>query len=159
MKKDKLSSIITMIVILSFFVVPFSFALYKVNANATGELISANWNVSLNQDGVNNYLSVIPGSHNASYNLNVTSNSKVDVVYTVIISNLPAGVEVSFDGGSFVSQINNTVTFTDIGTILYSDSVKTKTHVLTFKALTGSVLTTDKEVDIDVTFRQIMPNE
>ena len=159
MKKDKISSISTMILILSFFVVPFSFAIYRVNVNASGELISASWNVSLNQQGVNNYLSVIPDSYNAGYTLNVTSNSKVDVVYTVIISNLPAGIEVSFDGGSFRSQSNNTITFTDIGSILYSDSVKTKTHTLTFKALTGSTLINNKEVDIDVTFRQIMPNE
>ena len=159
MKKDKNIKLILLAVILSLFVIPFSFAAYRVKNLLSGNLISASWNVSLNQEGINNYLSVIPDSYNASYTLNVTSNSKVDVVYTVIISNLPAGIEVSFDGGAFRSQIDNTITFTDIGTILYSDSVKTKSHTLTFKALTGSTLTNNKEVDIDVTFRQIMPNE
>ena len=159
MKKDKNIKLIILVVILSFFVIPFSFAVYRVATNSSGDLISANWSVSLNQQGVNNYLSVIPDSYNAGYTLNVTSNSKVDVVYTVIISNLPAGIEVSFDGGSFRSQSNNTITFTDIGSILYSDSVKTKTHTLTFRALTGSTLINNREVDVDVTFRQIMPNE
>lgn len=159
MKNKKILSIIFIVLILAVFIVPFSFAVYRENALAYGDVISADWNVSLNQTGIDDHLSVVTGSNTATYDLRVTSNSKVDVVYTVVISNLPAGVEVSFDSGAFQSQVNNTVSFTDVGTILYSDVNKTKTHTLTFKALAGATSITDKEVDIDVTFRQVVPSD
>ena len=149
--------IISILVIL--FIIPMSYAIYRSYSTVGGTIAAASWNVSLNQNNVNNNLTIIPGTHNDTYTLNVTNNSEVDVNYTVVISNLSPGVEVSFDNGTFQQQdVNNTITFTDVGSILYTDTNKTKTHTLTFKANTGATLVTDREVDIDVTIKQIIPS-
>ena len=149
--------IISILVIL--FIIPMSYAIYRSYSTGGVTIAAASWNVSLNQNNVNNNLTIIPGTHNDTYTLNVTNNSEVDVNYTVVISNLSPGVEVSFDNGTFQQQdVNNTITFTDVGSILYTDTNKTKAHTLTFKANTGATLVTDREVDIDVTIKQIIPS-
>lgn len=149
--------IISILVIL--FIIPMSYAIYRSYNTGDVTIATASWNVSLNQNNVNNNLTIIPGTHNDTYTLNVTNNSEVDVNYTVVISNLSPGVEVSFDNGTFQQQdVNNTITFTDVGSILYTDTNKTKSHTLTFKANTGATLVTDREVDIDVTIKQIIPS-
>lgn len=144
----------------SILIMPSTFSIFKSDATATKILALASWSVSLNQNGVNDELEIIAdNTSTASYTLNVTSASEVSVKYSVVLSNLPAGVTVSIDGGNFMPQQSNTITFSDIGTILYSDSVKTKTHTLTFKSAVGGAVVSDHEVDIDVIARQFLPNE
>lgn len=160
MKKVKTINIIIIIGIIYVFVVPFSFALYKNMFIASGNLISSDWNVSLNQNGVNNYISIVPDPNgtSASYNLNVTSNSEVDVIYSIIVDDLPSGVSVKLDNGSFIQETNNKVIFSDVGTILYSDSNKTKTHTLTFIASQSTQYVSEKEINVDVLARQTLLN-
>lgn len=133
-----------------------SFGMFKNNSTVTGTINAAEWSVSLEQSGVNNTLSIIPESTNANYTLNVKSLSEVDVVYTIVISNLPQGVEVALDNGQFQSQTNNTITFTDAGTILYSSINRTNSHTLTFKAVSGATYVNNQTVDIDVIVHQVM---
>ena len=149
-------SMVIVIAFLAFFAsLPLSTALYKRKNIVQGDMISAIWNVSVNQTGVNNNLSVVPGTYNADYTLNLVNNSQVDVVYSVVLSGLPAGVEVSYNGGTFQQQdANNTISFTDIGTILYSAQNKNKTDTLTFRAVNGAAYINNKKIDVDVTMRQ-----
>lgn len=161
MKKENIIklSIIAIVGILLIFIVPSTFSLLRGSTNTNGSLASAEWNVSLIEDTDNTSLVVLPGTINATYELNVKSLSEVDVKYTVVISNLPSGVTVKFDDGDFQSQDeNNTISFTDIGTILYSDSVedKTKTHTLTFSADANADFVDNQKVNIDVIVRQIV---
>ena len=89
--------------------------------------------------------------------MNIESNCEVDLKYSVIISNLPDGVEVSYNGGTFQQQdANNTITFTDVGTILYTDAVKNQSRTLTFRGTSNAEIVDDQEVNIDVVVRQFI---
>ena len=92
----------------------------------------------------------------ASYTIDVTSQSQVDMIYSIVIDGLPNGVSVALDNGEFIQEVNNKVTFSNVGTIAYSDENKTKSHTLTFKATSSSNIVNEKEVDINVIARQAL---
>lgn len=148
--------IISILVIL--FIIPMSYAIYRSYSTGGGNIATASWNVSLNQNNVNNNLTIIPGENGttASYTINITSNSEVDVIYSIVIENLPSGVSISLDDGSFVIANNNKVVFTDVGTILYSDANKNKSHVITIKANSNTQYVNNREIDVNVTARQAL---
>ena len=148
---------IIMIVATLLIVIPFSYALLKSIAVANGNIVAATWNVTVNESG-NNYMSIAasPMDIEASYTIDVTSQSQVDMIYSIVIDGLPSGVCVSIDNGEFVQETNNKVTFSNVGTIAYSDTNKTKSHTLTFKATSSSNVVNEKEVDINVIARQAL---
>lgn len=148
--------IISILVIL--FIIPMSYAIYRSYSTVGGNIATASWNVSLNQNNVNNNLTIIPGENGttASYTINITSNSEVDVIYSIVIENLPSGVSISLDDGSFVAANNNKVVFTDVGTILYSDANKNKSHVITIKANSNTQYVNNQEIDVNVIARQAL---
>ena len=148
--------IISILVIL--FIIPVSYAIYRSYSTVGGNIATASWNVSLNQNNVNNNLTIIPGENGttASYTINITSNSEVDVIYSIVIENLPSGVSISLDDGSFVAANNNKVVFTDVGTILYSDANKNKSHVITIKANSNTQYVNNQEIDVNVIARQAL---
>ena len=148
--------IISVLVIL--FIIPMSYAIYRSYSTVGGNIAAASWNVSLNQNNVNNNLTIIPGEAGttASYTINITSNSEVDVIYSIVIENLPSGVSISLDDGSFVAANNNKVVFTDVGTILYSDANKNKSHVITIKANSNTQYVNNQEIDVNVIARQAL---
>lgn len=148
--------IISILVIL--FIIPMSYAIYISYSTGGGNIATASWNVSLNQNNVNNNLTIIPGENGttASYTINITSNSEVDVIYSIVIENLPSGVSISLDDGSFVTANNNKVVFTDVGTILYSDANKNKSHVITIKANSNTQYVNNQEIDVNVIARQAL---
>ena len=148
--------IISILVIL--FIIPMSYAIYRSYSTVGVTIAAASWNVSLNQNNVNNNLTIIPGENGttASYTINITSNSEVDVIYSIVIENLPSGVSISLDDGSFVTANNNKVVFTDVGTILYSDANKNKSHVITIKANSNTQYVNNQEIDVNVIARQAL---
>lgn len=148
---------IIMIVAFLLIVIPASYALLKSIAVANGNIVAATWNVTVNESG-NNYMSIAasPMDIEASYTIDVTSQSQVDMIYSIVIDGLPSGVCVSIDNGEFVQETNNKVTFSNVGTIAYSDENKTKSHTLTFKATSSSNVVNEKEVDINVIARQAL---
>ena len=156
MKKEKVKMILIIVFILSFFLVPSTFAIYKNSALTYSNLNLAEWSVSLNQDNENNYLSIIPDPENvtASYTLNITSNSEVDLTYSIVIDDLPSGVSVKLDDGTFISEINHQVFFNSAGSISYDDVNKTKSHVLTFMASPNAEFVDEHEVNINVIVSQ-----
>lgn len=153
--QNKNIKLIALICLLILFCIPHTLGLFKRMISATGLINTASWNVALNQTGVDNTLQVIPDTLNASYTLNVTSNSEVDVQYTIIVRNIPSGVEVKLDNGSFQTPSSNTVTFNNVGNIYYNDVSKEKTHTLTFKANTGATAVNNQNVSVDVDFKQM----
>lgn len=146
--------IIVLFIMLSFFLIPVSFAICKNQAVGNSALVSAQWNVSLEQTGVENNLTVIPGSTTATYTLNVKSLSEVNIKYSIILGNLPSGIEVSLNGIDFYSPSNGTVTFSNAGTILYSSANKTNTHTITFRGGNGAIAVNNQSVTVDVIAEQ-----
>ena len=149
-------NIIVTIGIIVIFIIPLSFAVLKRAGGSNAEVALATWDVSLNDSGENNYLSVLPDPDGitADYILNVTSQSQVDIIYSIVIENLPTGISVSIDGGSYESPTNNRIIFSDFETILYSDTNKTKSHTITFKAASNAAYVNEREININVIARQ-----
>lgn len=156
MRRKRVLKILSFSVLISLFLIPIVFAIYRNVSNGNGTLSTATWNVSINQANENNNLSVIPAPNEstASYTINITSNSEVDAIYSIVINNLPSGVSVSIDNGEYVQETNNKIIFADVGTILYSDKDKTKKHSVTFKASSTASFVNNQEVDINVIARQ-----
>jgi hypothetical protein len=161
MKKRLKKILVFLIIGFVITVISYSYSILRDSTNPNGNIKLAKWSVSLDQSGVENHISVIPGdaTSTADYILNVESLSEVDIIYTVVINNVPTGVSVDFDNsGTFTPEVNNSVIFSDIGTIRYSDVSHTKTHTLTFKADSTSSFVSDEEIDVNVIARQVLPN-
>ena len=132
-----------------------TFALYRNSKGSSGSMVTATWNVTRSQSQSGDSLEVYAGGETDSYTLTVQSNSEVDVKNNIIIDNLPSGVEVDIDNTGYLTPTAGVLTIENNNTVInYNDAVKTKTHVLTFKAEAGSTLVDNQEIDIDVEFRQ-----
>ena len=157
MKKKLLWKPIVIVLIVSLLVITSSYSLLRGRSSGSGNLSLAKWNFTLTEDDDVDLLTVVPVTGDADYTFSVSSASEVDVRYTIVVSNLPDGVKVSLDGETPLPQDDNhTVSFTDIGTILYTDSVKTKTHTLTFSAVANTIPVNAQEINIDVIANQIL---
>ncbi len=155
MKNNKLKILIFVVGISLIFCTIHTFALMRMGTNGSGSLDAATWSVSRNYSQPGDSLELYPGGATDSYTLTVESHSEVDVLYKIIISNLPSDVEVDIDNTGYQEATAGVLTIENANTVInYNDSIKTKTHVLTFRATSGASLVTDQEIDIDVEFRQ-----
>ena len=157
MNKETMLRPAIIIAIIALLAITSTYSIYRGVVLTNGTLSLATWSVTLNQEGVNDELTIVPVNSNDTYELNITSTSNVDIKYTIVISNLPTGVQVTLDNGTPVSQDNNNkITFSDAGTILYNDVNKTKTHILTFSAVANTTPVNSQTVSIDVIAKQIL---
>ena len=157
MKKETVIRPAIVTAIMALLAIASTYSIYRGVTSANGTLALATWNVTLNQTGVNNIVTIVPVTVSDTYTLNITSNSQVDIEYTIVVSNLPAGVEVALDEDTPQSQDNeNKIVFSDAGTILYTDQEKTKTHTLTFSAVANTTPVNSQSVSIDVIANQIL---
>lgn len=160
MNKKRIINILIIVIMLSLFIIPSSFSIIKMINTGSSSVALATWSVSLNQNGENNYLSIVPEPENTndSYILNITSNSEVDIAYSIIVDNLPTGVSVKADDGNFIQETNHKVMIPNVGVIRYNDGNKTKQCVLTFKASTNATFVDEEEIDISVIISQQLPS-
>ena len=147
-----------LIIVLTLFCIisiPYSLGLLKSNVNSSAALDTALWSVSVNSNS-NSTINLMPNVGTAQFTIVVTSNSEVDTEYSIIVSNIPSGVDVKLDNRYFESPANNsdTVTFSNVGTIIYGEGNNEKTHVLTFRANADAVIVSNQRVNIDVEFKQ-----
>ena len=159
MRKRRVLRILSIVLLLSLLLVPAIFAIYRAGTNGNGTISTAGWQVSINQLNENDYLTIVSGQSTsvASYAINITSNSEVDAVYSIVINNLPSGVSVSADNGeTFTPAVNNKVIISDAGTMIYTGNPVTKRHVLMFKAASGAEIVNNQSVDINIIARQVL---
>ena len=155
MKKYLLKSLIVVIVLVSVFCTVRTFAILRNRTNSSGSLDTASWSVTRNYSQTGDSLEIYPGGATDSYTLTVSSASEVDVLYKILISNLPVGVEVDLDNTGYQTPTAGSLSIENANTVInYNDSEKTKTHILTFRATSGAQLVTDQEININVEFRQ-----
>ena len=148
-------SIVVMTILLCVLAVPPTYSLLRKALTGIGNLKASIWNVSMVGDA-DDSLEVIRGELSSdTYSFVVSSHSEVDVTYDVVIRNVPSNVQVKLDDGEYKGSVNgNPITIEDAGTILYSDTDKENSHVLTFKALSGAALANDVEIQLDVVISQ-----
>ena len=152
-KKYKVLIIICGLMLL---LIPASFALFKKQVGGDTSVSAADWSITLEQTGVNNSLTVVPEITETTYTLNVKSMSQVDAKYSIVVSNLPSGVQVSLNGVDFPQVSNGSVTFSNAGTILYNAANKTNTHTLTFRGVNGATFVNNQTVTVNVIAEQIV---
>lgn len=147
---------VIIIALVLIFMIPTTYSTFKKGTNGSGALSLATWDVSLNQIGVSDHLVVIsdPNEFVSNYTLNINTNSEVSATYSVVIDNLPSGTSVSLDGGNFYLEDNHKVTINNVGTVLYNDSNKSRTHTLTFKASSTTPYVNNQEISVDVVVKQ-----
>jgi hypothetical protein len=157
--KEKIinNKLLIILIMAMLIIIPISYAIHRTQKNSSGNLATATWNVTLNQSN-NNYLSIARDTNNnqVSYTIEVTSTSQVDMVYSIVVEDLPAGISVSLDNGTPVQETNNKVIFSDVATILYSDQTKAKSHTITFIADSNTSLVNEQETNINVIARQAL---
>lgn len=158
MNKKRTFIIMVIALILSLFILPSSFSIYRSGTTGYGSGDLAEWNVSLEQNGIVNSLTIIPGMRTDSYTLNVRSSSDVDIKYDVIVSNLPSGVDVTVDNKNPDLTSANTLTFNNVGTILYNTNNNLNTHTLVFTATNNATFVNNQNVSINVIAKQILPS-
>lgn len=149
---SKNTELIILVYLLATFCIPSSLGIYKNTINSTKSLSTAVWDVDITPDN-NSSLRVIPDSTNATYTLEVSNDSEVDVEYKIIISNLPNGVQVKLDDEqNFRNPTNNVITIDNAGTIAYGG--QPVIHTLTFRATTAATIVNNQTVNINVEFKQ-----
>ena len=155
--RNKLIEIILLGCLLTVICIPSSFSTYRSMSSTSSSFSTSAWDVGLNQTGISGDVSVMPGGANGTYTLKVVSDSEVNVIYTITVSNIPSGVLVSlndYNNGAFQTPTSGTVTFTDAGTINYTGQREEVTRTLTFKANSGTAAVNNQSLTIDVNFRQ-----
>ena len=154
MKKEKKILFIIIIIIVLSISIPITKAVFKSGSNADDSLSVAGWSVSLNQTGINNNLNLVPGENTATYRVRVNCNAEVDAKYSIVLGNVPTGVEVSLDSGPYRTPTNNTITFNNAGTILYSSNIKENEHIMEFRAVSGTANVYNQTLTVDVIIEQ-----
>ena len=110
-----------------------TFSKYTGIIGRSGSTTVAKWDVSIDTaDNSSDTIDVVSDAVTGSYIVKVINKSEVSSTYSISLSNVPADLEVSLDGGTYQTPINNVVTFNNAGTFVANDAVDTHTHVLTF---------------------------
>ena len=152
---SKKLEIALLIYLLAVFCIPSSLGIFKRAASASSSVTAATWSVELDQTGISpNVTTTIGDANGTNYTLRLVNNSEVDVTYSITISNIPSGVDVKINGGSYQTPTNGTVTINNAGTINYTGSPEEVTRTLTFKANSGATVVNAQQVTIDVDFKQ-----
>ena len=145
------------ILFLSFCVNTVTFGRYKNGVSGFGLISLARWNVSIdtsNNEG--DTLELIAGNDVPAYNLSVISNSDVSLRYDIVITGVPSGVEVVFDGLTNYISDEGLITISDAGAFLASDLVHEHNHTLEFSAPLSSAVINSCDINIQVIFNQVI---
>ncbi len=149
--------LIAIILLLSIVCIPPTLSIFRKKIDSFGSIDAANWYVGLNQNGISNNVVAIAGSSNGVYTLKIVSESSVDTAYSITVSGIPSGVDVSlddYDNGAFQTPSNGIVTFNHAGIINYTGLREEVTRILTFRANDGATLVQNQSVNISVDFVQ-----
>lgn len=159
MNKKTIILFVIGVTVMTLLAITSTYSLYRKLVNTNGRLALATWNVTLNQEGIDNTVTITPVTDDDTYTLNITSTSKVDVEYSIVVSNLPEGVKVALGEEEPKEQdSNHKIVFPNAGNILYNDENKTRTHTLTFSAVANTAAVDSQSVSIDVIVSQMIDN-
>ena len=155
MKNKSLKPIIFLIMLIIAFCAVQTFAILRKSKSGSGSIDTATWSVTRSVSESTDSIDITKGTTTDDYLLTVQSSSEVDVIYSIIINNLPLGVEVDLDNsGNYRIPDNGTLIISPAGTINYNDATKIKNHTLTFRATNSATPIENHEIDIDVEFKQ-----
>lgn len=147
MGKKKLL-LITFSIVLIILTATITYSKYQDNATGKVGIEGATWNVSLIGD---DDIDLTTGEEQM-YSVQVKNNSEVNVIYSIIIENLPDDIKVKLDDNEYVEETDNKIIFTNVGELLVGETVE-RSHELTFTTPLEAE-ETENEVSIKVQFKQ-----
>lgn len=113
----------------------------------------AKWSVDATPDV--STLNLVSGNTAGVYTLTITSTSEVSTSYSVILDDVPSGMEVKIDNGSYqTADSSGDIIFNNVGSFAIGDATNTHIHSITFNSPLESNMPSINEVDIDVRFTQ-----
>ena len=132
-----------------------TFSKYTGVISRSGPTSVAKWDVSIDTtDNASDTLTVVTDSTAASYIVKVVNKSEVSSDYSIVLSNVPTGLEVSLDSGVSKTPINNEIVFSNAGSFVASDATNTHRHVLTFNDPNGNSNEGTHNIRIDINLEQ-----
>lgn len=146
-----------------YFILFTSYFTFSTVAKYAGEISRTNQisvaRFSVNATGNNANIDMIAGNGGSSltYTVTITNTSEVATNYSIMLTNVPTGVKVKLDNGSYMSGTNNEISFNNAGTFAPNDSNSTRTHTLTFMAEIGTATQSNASIGLDVVFTQVQP--
>ena len=135
-------------------------AKYASSVGGSSSASVAVWNVSPDTTAnASDNLSLVSGNTTASYVIKVRSTSDVSSVYSIVLSNVPTGLEVTLDGGAVHNPVNNTITFdsSNCSNCFFNlgSGVTEHTHTLVFNDPLSTSNSGNNAVTIDVIINQV----
>ena len=158
MEKYRISKKTIIIIILAIIIFSNSYLIAKYTSSLNGNSLAAiaKWNVTYDtSDNVSDTLNLISGNETKDYIIKVTSTSDVSANYSIVLSNVPSEMEVTFDNRITKTPVDNTIEFDNIGSFTGNDMNTTFTHTLTFNAPLESNIADTTDVGININFEQI----
>lgn len=157
--KLRIKYLIFSVIYVLFFIVYFSaitIAKYTTVLNSNGNIDVALWDVYvLGNDNVTlPTITIGDSSTYQDYTFSVTSLSEVGLSYSLILSNVPTGIEVQVDDDEVYSESNSEIIISNLGSFDASDNNSTHNHKLTFIAPLGISTISNETIDLDVIFIQ-----
>ncbi len=158
MKKRILLYIYFILIMVIFLAMPLTRAIFKNTASSTKSATTAEWSVSLAQVSETNNVTLVSGTDTQVYSLKVSSESEVDVTYAIEIGNVPSGVKIKLDQRQNYEtpDVNNKITFSNAGSIVYSPQGGENTHILTFTSESGTPVVSNIPLTVKVIAQQVL---
>lgn len=122
--------------------------------NVSGSLEVAVWDVALaNPDAED--VSLIAGNTTQDFLLTVTSTSEIASNYSIVITNVPAGVSVKIDNGSEFTPENNVIIIPNVGSFEANDANSQHQHTITVIASIDTGVLDKEQLSLYLTFTQV----
>ena len=131
-------------------------ARYNSSIQGTDNVSVACWNVNADiSNNENDSLSLVSDNTAAEYKIKITSESEVSTKYSIILSNVPNGLEVKLDDDEdYIIVTDNGITFDNVGSFKVNDEETEHIHTLTFNDPLKSNNIGDYNINIDVIIEQ-----
>ena len=130
-----------------------TFSKYVGVVDGGGEVQVAKWEVSSTSES-NSMMNIVAGNTENTYEIKVTSTSDVGCTYSIVLSNIPSGLKIKLNDGSFEEITSGTKAYSNIGHFDAGSSGIINTYTLTMKADLPVTEVANQVVDIDVVFVQ-----
>ena len=140
-----------LVLLTSFFAIR-TYSKFSNSVDKTGSLSIAKWDVLANIPTED--INLVAGNNIDTYTLTVTSKSEVATNYSIVISNLPIGVQVALDNNNYKNVSSGKVQFNNVGSFNANASNTSKNHTLKIKAELYADEQTNKKIKVDVVFTQ-----
>ena len=128
-----------------------SISRFMSEANGSGDSVVARWHVEADID--TEEVDLINGANMCTCTLTVLSTSEISCTYSVVLSNIPDGLEVAIDEGEFVTPTDNIASFENVGAFSTNNEVANE-HTLKFRAPLEIDEEIDRIINVDVIFVQ-----